>query len=190
MTDTAAYTELFRAYWAVVCEAAKEVLGCDDEAEDVAQRVFMRLWNSGGWRVITQPERFFRAAGRHQAFNTLRGQRRRRSLGLRAQQSLSLVRDHANPEEALERAERAAAVARAIGTLPTRYRLVSALVFGEGMTTGEAARQLGVSVKAIEKQLSRARSLLAEVVGTNVLRGVHSSGRGGDALAGVLLISA
>ena len=127
MTDTAALTELCRAYREVVRGAAALVLGCDDEAEDVAQQVFRRLWSTGGWREITQPARFFRAAGRHEALSTLRRRRRSRTVRLEDARVLSSVWEHTGPEEILSLAERRRLIGIAVSTLPPRCRRVESI---------------------------------------------------------------
>jgi RNA polymerase sigma-70 factor (ECF subfamily) len=67
-----------------------------------------------------------------------------------------------NADEMLEANERSAAITRAVSDLPVNQRAAMALIYDEGMSGSEAARVLGVSTKAIERLLARARAQLRE----------------------------
>ena len=67
-----------------------------------------------------------------------------------------------NADEMLEADERSAAIARAVSALPVNQRVAMALVYDEGMSGVEAARVLGLTTKAIERLLARARAHLRE----------------------------
>ena len=67
-----------------------------------------------------------------------------------------------NADEMLEGNERSAAIARAVSGLPVNQRAAMALVYDEGMSGAEAARVLGLTTKAIERLLARARTHLRE----------------------------
>jgi hypothetical protein len=60
MGDAGEFSVMYRRWWDVVFEAAEGVLHSEEDARDAAQRVFARLWLSGEWRRIEDPERFFR----------------------------------------------------------------------------------------------------------------------------------
>ncbi len=44
--DRAAFTELYTRYWAVLASFAKKLLGDEEEALDVVQDVFAKIWTS------------------------------------------------------------------------------------------------------------------------------------------------
>jgi len=67
-----------------------------------------------------------------------------------------------NADEMVEADERRAAIARAVDGLPSNQRAAMALVYHEGMSGAEAARVLGLTTKAIERLLARARAYLRE----------------------------
>jgi RNA polymerase sigma-70 factor, ECF subfamily len=62
----------------------------------------------------------------------------------------------------VEANEQAIALARALRELPVRQRAAMTLVYDEGLSGAEAARVLGLSAKAVERLLSRARGYLRE----------------------------
>lgn len=161
MTDTATFVRLCRTWWGGVRDAAFRALGDLDDAEDAAQRVFVRLWSGGGWSRIADPSRYFPAAGRREAFATLRRRGRRRRAwqeGCAAQAWPAWV---PTPEDALLHAEWRRTAAQAIGRLPPRCGLACMLVLLEGLTHAEAAERMGISAAAVEKQIARARRRLA-----------------------------
>ena len=70
--------------------------------------------------------------------------------------------DHPDPAagvvERMEVDERRAALAQALNGLPVRQRAAMTLVYDEGMSGAEAGRALGLSAKAVERLLARARA--------------------------------
>ena len=66
--------------------------------------------------------------------------------------------------ELMEVGERDATLARELRKLPARRRAAMTLVYGEGLSGVEAARVLGLSAKAVERLLARARACLREVL--------------------------
>jgi RNA polymerase sigma-70 factor (ECF subfamily) len=147
----------------VVFEAAEGVLHSEEDARDAAQRVFARLWVSGEWRRIEDPERFFRRAGRNAALTDVRRWRRRRTVHLAPGPVDALRSPRLSPEESLLRSERRDLALRIVGLLPPRCRLVCALVYLEGHTHAEVAERLGISPRAVEKQVARGRQRLRKL---------------------------
>jgi RNA polymerase sigma-70 factor (ECF subfamily) len=142
----------------VVAFAAR-VLGNPDEAEDVAQEVFTRVWtHARSW----QPGRarfttwLFRVA-----LNLCHDRLARRREG-----PLDDGDEPVDPAPAavehLEAADVRRIVARAIEALPERQRTALALCHYQGLGNVEAAEIMEVSVEALESLLARARRTLRE----------------------------
>jgi RNA polymerase sigma-70 factor (ECF subfamily) len=86
----------------------------------------------------------------------------RAPLDAAPEERLAGGRERPAADAALEAAERADAVRRALARLPEKHRAVLALREVEGMTYEEIAAALGVPVGTVESRLHRARRALAE----------------------------
>jgi RNA polymerase sigma-70 factor (ECF subfamily) len=179
MHEESAFIDLYRTWWGVVCDAAEEVLASRHDAEDAAQRVFMRLWEHGTWWTIHHPRRYFYEAGRREALSS---QRHRHPVPLRPlkETETPVLADPAPlPDHGLLQAERRKLAADLIGRLPRRCQEVCALVFLTGMGHREVAERLGITEKAVEKQVARGRRILRKVVGFEEWPRVSTFGDGG-----------
>ena len=156
---------LFRAYGDRVLAYARHHLGHDQDAEDAAARIFMKVhehWDTydsergsmGTWLyAITQ--------------NEVRGvlRRRARAREMDFQDWDSLPDSGAAPEETLLTEERIDALSDALETLPERERDILLLRFYSGLPSKEVAARMGLSdanVRYLQsKALSKLRGLLA-----------------------------
>lgn len=156
--DTDALRALTRRYLARIVALASRTLGDADEAEDVAQEAFLRLWKfAPQWRrnearVGTWLHRV--------ALNLCldRRARKREELG----DPPDAVDPAPGPAGELGRRETAELVRAALDRLPETQRHALVLCHYQGMRNIEAAEVLGVSVEALESLLARGRRKLRE----------------------------
>lgn len=152
--DDAAFDALVGSWHPRVCHYAARMLGRRDEAEDVAQEVFLRIYRA---RERYRPEARFSTYLFHVAGNVCRNRiRDRRPAGL----ALDETRLPSSGEAAgagLERQEVARAVREAVAALPENQR--SALILNKfhDMGYAEVAQAMGLSVAAVRSLLTRAR---------------------------------
>ncbi len=150
--DRAAWGALVDRYLGAISGYAWYMLGDRGEAEDVAQETFMRLmnkvgaWEAGGAGLKTWLYRV--------AINLCIDRRRKHLPEPMAE--LPEVPD-GGAAETDERFDQARAVREALDRLPERQRTVMTLVYYQGLTNGEAAELLKLSVDAVESLLARAR---------------------------------
>ena len=146
--------EVFRSHYAGVVAVAARVLGSRDQAEDVAQEVFLSFGRStvpageaGGWLTV---------AATHTALNLLRSGRRRS-----AREEVAGDRPTAVPDVAdlvITREERSA-VRAALARLP--HRQAAALVLRHsGLSYAEVAAALDLSPASVGTTVRRAESVL------------------------------
>jgi RNA polymerase sigma-70 factor (ECF subfamily) len=142
-------------------------LGDRDEAQDLAQETFLRVYRAAREGRYDPRARFgpwlFRIAG-----NLCRGRMRRRRLLRwlplsRSSGALDIpgpARDR--PDAAVEDASTAAAVRTALDRLPERQRIAVVLKRFEGMSYAEIAEVLQTTPAAVESLLVRAHMVLRQ----------------------------
>ncbi len=146
------------------------MLGNEDDTNDLAQETFVRVYRA---RESYRPEQNFRTwlftIAANLARNQLRWRSRHPNVSLDAGsdstgQTLAdtLPAAAANPREASEAAERAAAVRVAVQALPEDMREVIVLCEWEELPILEVAAVLQTTPKAVESRLYRARQILRE----------------------------
>jgi RNA polymerase sigma-70 factor (ECF subfamily) len=176
--DAGACVELVQRYRTRLLGFFFRRLGDRQEAEDLTQEVFLRLYRS---RKRYQPRARFATWLFHVARNVARNALRSRrhppagleTLAAREEGSTGgflPFRSGEPPSRPLERAELAGVVRAAVSGLAERQRSALELHQFQGRTHGEIAAQLGVSPKAAKTLVYRARrhlraSLLAFMEG-------------------------
>jgi RNA polymerase sigma-70 factor (ECF subfamily) len=173
--ESGAFPQLVERYWTRVFGVFFRRLGDREEAEDLTQDVFLRLYRS---RTSYEPRAKFATwlfhITQNVARNALRSRRRRPCMRLGAVagdedgtflEGLLLDRGEA-PSRPLERAELAGLVRTAVSTLAERQRTALELHQFEDHTYTEVAAEMDMSPKAAKSLLYRARNQLRETLGT------------------------
>lgn len=165
--DEGALAEVYRRHGAAVYGLARRVLNGADQAEDVTQEVFLRLWNG--------PERFDSERGTLRTFLLTMAHSRAvdliRSATSRKRREITDTEQSRALEYDLERQIWDLAVAdevqRALGTLPPEERRVIELAYFGGWTYAEVAEQLqqpeGTVKSRIRNGMRRMREQLQEM---------------------------
>jgi RNA polymerase sigma-70 factor, ECF subfamily len=173
--EPGAFPQLVGRYWTRVFGVFFRRLGDREEAEDLTQDVFLRLYRS---RTRYQPRAKFATwlfhITQNVARNALRSRRRRPCvrLGVVAGddegtflEGLLMDRGEA-PSRPLERAELAGLVRTAVSGLADRQRTALELHQFADHTYSEVAAEMDMSPKAAKSLLYRARNQLRESLGT------------------------
>jgi RNA polymerase sigma-70 factor (ECF subfamily) len=136
------------------------------EAEDVGQEAFLRCWQKApGW----EPSEGGPGTARfttwlHRIVINLCIDRRRRAAPLALDEVPDRPDESPDALDELESKESVRRVRAAIGELPERQRAALVLCYYEGMSNGEAAEMLEMSVGAVESLLVRARRNLRKTL--------------------------
>lgn len=159
----AAFAEIVNRHKQPLHRMVARIIGDDDEALDVLQDVFVAAHGSLRRFDMARPMRAWLA---RIAINKSRDWRRRRavrrliSVVLPLEQA-SIVADDQPPIDTLAAdREELRLVSAAIANLPANLRETLVLRAIEGMSQIEAAEALGISEKAVETRLYRARRRL------------------------------
>jgi RNA polymerase sigma-70 factor (ECF subfamily) len=158
--DHAAFDALFRQWYEPVVRAANRILHDPGVAEELSQDVFLELWR----RREQLPDGssvagYLLQAVRNRALNHLRHLQVQKKTQVYVE-ALSEPADHADADA--HAAELQEAIHQAIADLPPRTREVFLMSRERNLRYSEIAEQLGVTVKAVEANMSRALRQLRE----------------------------
>lgn len=158
--EPTAFAALFERYYDALCAFAEGYVATPDEAEEVVQETFVRLWTRRERLTITTSVKsYLYAATRNQALNHLRRVgTEQRWLEREAQggETPGLGAPLPGAAAELHASELAQAVNAAIPQLSERCRQVFLLHRRHGLTYAEIAEALGISHKTVENHLGRA----------------------------------
>jgi len=166
----AAYGELMRRHRASVYRLVRHHVGEGDEAIDVTQEAFIAAFASLARYDRGRP---FRLWIMRIAINKCRDWARRRAVRrffafARPLDEAAEIADPAmTPEAEAADREALARLSAAIAQLPAPLKEVLVLRTIEEMSQADAAQLLGISAKAVETRLYRARAALTEILRTD-----------------------
>ncbi len=162
--DRAAFGVLFHQHFAPLCGFVKSYVGERVVAEELVQDLFCALWHRrADWQPVGRVRHYLLVAARNRALKYFRDREvverhARRWTGAAAAGDAppAMGAGATCPDREAELAELADACRRAVHALPERRRLIVTLRWEHQMTYAEIAHALGISVKGVEVQLSRA----------------------------------
>ena len=175
--DEVAFESLVRRHERRVFGLVLRMLGSREEAEDVAQEVFLSLHRKGRrFRKEARFSTFVYRVAVNAALNRLRSLRRRRArlqgLAERQETGADLPYAPRGPEDSLLRDELRARLQREILVLGEALRAPLVLHDVEGLPYAEIASILGVAEGTVKSRIHRARRALRRQLG-------NLSGHGG-----------
>jgi RNA polymerase sigma-70 factor (ECF subfamily) len=168
--DAGAFEELVELYQNRLVAVMNHLVGNAEEAEDLAQEVFLRVYRSRKkYRPRSKFSTWLFTIANNLALNALRSRQRKPTVSLPAQDSgplgprpaEQLVPDRGSgPMRRLERQELTDLIRRALEELNERQRMAVVLNKFEDMNYAEIAEVMGLTTKAVKSLLSRARENL------------------------------
>ena len=172
--DAAAFAELVERFQHRLVGVMHHLVGSADEAEDLAQEVFLRVYRTRKkYRPRAKFSTWLFTIANNLALNALRDRQRRPvlplevrdsgPLGPRPTEALAPTRDEP-PAHNLQQQELAAVIRRALDDLNERQRVAIVLNKFEDMNYADIAEVMGLTTKAVKSLLSRARGKLREAL--------------------------
>lgn len=160
--DSLAMELMFRKYYTYLCQTVLRVLNDEHTAEDLAQEVFFDVWRKRSEINVNSSLRgYLRRAAMNKTLNFIRDRKIKwddeDKLAAKASEADSALLNLEG--EDLERSIHAA-----IDLLPERCRLVFSLSRFEEMSNQQIADELGISVKTVENQMTKALKMLKVVI--------------------------
>ena len=165
--DTEAFRELIETHQAKVVGTVAKMLGDGTDAEDIAQQVFIRVWNSA---IRYEPSAKFTTwlftITRNLVFNEARRRKRHPAVPLDREPDERSFQSHdvqaKSPATLMLETEMQAAIQAAIDGLPEVQRMAVVLRRYQDVSYEEIAVILNLSVPAVKSVLFRARTELRE----------------------------
>jgi len=159
---TEAFDVLVERYQKQVFALAYRLGGDYDEARDMAQEAFIRIY--GELAQYDQQRRFFPWMYRV-AHNTCINMLRKRPAASAPLESIyDVSAGDAASADSYEQLELTDALNRALQSLPQKYRSPLVLKYLSDMSYQEIAQQLGLPVSTVETRLFRARAMLKKAL--------------------------
>jgi RNA polymerase sigma-70 factor, ECF subfamily len=165
--DHLAFRELVERHQNAVIGTVAKMLGSPNDAEDIAQQVFLRIWrNAKRYRPDAKFTTYLFTITRNLVFNETRRRSRKKEVSSdeREENSNQLIEDspERQPDSELLQSELQSAVDAAIAALPEAQRTAVVLRRYEQLPYEDIAAVLGLSVSAVKSLLFRARTTLRE----------------------------
>jgi RNA polymerase sigma-70 factor (ECF subfamily) len=173
--NAAAFDELMLRYQNRLVTVLEHLVGRRDQAEDLAQEVFLRVYRARKRYVVgAKFSTWLYTIANHVAANALRSRSRRPEVNLTSKPNdstgasvldkMALAASGAMPTRQLDKAELREVVRAALGELSERQRMAVLLNKFEGMSYADIATTMDMSPQAIKSLLSRARVNLKEIL--------------------------
>lgn len=157
--DERAFAAMFEMYAPVLLAFAERYVESADDAEDVVEEVFVRLWETrANWTVHTTIKTYLMGAVHNRALKTRRSEKVRERWRLNPHSSEVSAPSVLMPaaDDNVEAVELGDILRKLIGTLPEPRRTAITLRWIDGLSYAEIAELLQITVIAVKKQLNRA----------------------------------
>lgn len=169
--DALAFEQIVARYQHRLVMILGHLVGSADQAEDLAQEVFLRVYRArGAYEPQSKFSTWLFTIANRVASNALRSRRHRREVHLAGQDSgalgpqpleqLALAASGQMPTRQADRAEMREIVRAALTTLNDRQRMALLLHKFENLSYAEIAQTMELSTPALKSLLSRARAQL------------------------------
>lgn len=154
--DLDAFNELVLRYQGLAWKTAYRFLGDTMEAEDVAQETFLKILEAASrYRPTASFRTYF-----YGVLIRLCIDRSRKDRRASAEDIPDIPDPSAGPAENLIASERNAQVRDALNTLPPNQKAAILLRHYEGLSYSDIAKAMGLTLKAVEMLIRRARTAL------------------------------
>jgi RNA polymerase sigma-70 factor (ECF subfamily) len=164
--DVKAFERLVELHQGIMIGTAARMLGNLDDAHDIAQQVFIRVWKSAPrYEPTAKFTTWLFTIMRNLVFNESRRRTRRKEVPLENENDDEPPRQHADltapaPDHLTQQDELEKALDKAIAALPEKQRLAVVLRRHEDMPYEQICEILKMSLPAVKSLLFRARTEL------------------------------
>jgi RNA polymerase sigma-70 factor (ECF subfamily) len=149
--DELAFAEIYNRYWKLLYSSAHNILQVKDAAQDAVQEVFISLWKRRANIQIEVLQSYLYQAVRFQVFKAIRAEKTDQDFFNR----LALVTRDILFEDPVLFKELESLYQQLIHALPPDEQEIFLLNRDSGLTYKQIAEQKNISVKTVEKKMSR-----------------------------------
>ncbi|MFH2094770.1 MAG: RNA polymerase sigma-70 factor [Bacteroidota bacterium] len=153
--------KLFREYFVQLCAFARKYVKDIDSAKEIVHDVFINLWEKRDNIDLNKSVKSYLFTSVHnRCLNFIRDNKKfdRENTEIENVNAESRWEEH----DALVEAETESKIHKAIGELPEKCREIFLLNRFNDMKYAEIAEKLGISIKTVEAQMSKALKILRE----------------------------
>jgi RNA polymerase sigma-70 factor (family 1) len=157
------FENLFKVHYEALSNYAFSILRNKDDAEDIVQDVFIKLWKNSPDVIHTPQVKFYLlTAVKNGCISFLRKQAGKKFV---QPDNLQLATSEENRDHTIDPAE---LVGEAISLLPAQCAVVFKMSRFGKLTYGQIAQELGISVKTVENQVGKALRIMREYARKNI----------------------
>jgi RNA polymerase sigma-70 factor (family 1) len=157
--DETAFEQLFRTFYPRLCGFAATLVTDREEAEEVVQTLFCRLWEQRDTlEVTTSVQAYLFRAVRNASLNHLKKVKIRDTY--KAHNLAIMEQNHEFQPDYAVHSELRQALEKAIAGLPEQCRIIFKMSRFEELKYKEIADKLGISPKTVENQMGKALKVL------------------------------
>jgi RNA polymerase sigma-70 factor (family 1) len=151
-SDEGAFAEIYNRYWKPLYTSAHNILQVREAAQDAVQEVFISLWKRRQNIQVDVLQPYLHQAVRFQVFKAIRAEKTDKDFFNR----LSAISKDILFEDPLLFKELESIYQQLIQSLPPDEQEIFLLHRDGGLTYKQIAEQKNISVKTVEKKMSRA----------------------------------
>lgn len=159
--DEKIFETLFRQYFYSLVSYANHFIADTDTSKDIVHNVFINLWeNRDHIHLETSLKSWLFTSVRNRSLNYLRDHKK--FVRIDAEPDAGSTPYSDSGDQLVISAELDGRIKAAIDKLPDACRKIFIMVRFDGLKYREAAEKLGISIKTVETQMSRAFKILRE----------------------------
>jgi len=150
-----AFETLFRSYYEPLCRYAYQLVENMDTAEEIVQDLFYVLWKERqNLQIFTSVNGYLYRSVKNKSLQHLEQEKVRNDY--RKMYTENAILETSTPQEDLEYIELEQQIQEILGRLPERRQKIFRMNRMEGKKYHEIARELHISVKTVEVEMSKA----------------------------------
>jgi RNA polymerase sigma-70 factor (family 1) len=163
------FSSIFNTYYSALCFFAERMILNREDAEDIVEESFVKLWKlHANFETMQNIKAFLYITTKNACLNFIKQSERATRNQSELVYTLATKEDHVLAE--ITRAEVLREVHAAIESLPPQCRKIVRMSFVQGMKNDEIAAELSLSINTVKNQKARAIQLLkVKLINTNLL---------------------